>query len=59
MTDIQREKYSISRPLKPLINTWFSKDDTKVLILLLLSKRKVIKKSKTLIFPVKKPQICR
>ncbi len=34
MTDIQGEKYSISRPLKPLINTWFSKDDAKVLILL-------------------------
>ena len=34
MTDIQGEKYSISRPLKPLINMWFSKDDAKVLILL-------------------------
>ena len=32
MTDIQGEKYSISRPLKPLINTWFSKDDAKVLL---------------------------
>ena len=34
MTDIQGEKYSISRTLKTLINTWFSKDVAKVLILL-------------------------